>query len=77
MKHGTMKTKFRQWCISWILFNLYSEYCTKEAFDGIRGFKIGGQVICTVKYAVDFVLLDKEETVLEGKPDRQNEVVGY
>jgi len=30
-----------------------------------------------VKYADDFLLLAKEETVLQGKPDRLNEVVGY
>jgi hypothetical protein len=30
-----------------------------------------------VKYADDFLLLAKEETVLEGKPDRLNAVVGY
>jgi hypothetical protein len=30
-----------------------------------------------VKYADDFLLLAKEETVLEGKPDRLHEVAGY
>jgi hypothetical protein len=30
-----------------------------------------------VNYANDFLLLAKEETVLEGEPDRLNEVVGY
>jgi hypothetical protein len=30
-----------------------------------------------VKYADDFLLLPKEETVLEGKPDRLYEVAGY
>jgi hypothetical protein len=40
-------------------------------------FKIGGQVICTVKYADDILLLAKEETILAGKPDRLNEVVRY
>jgi len=30
-----------------------------------------------VKYADNFLVLAKEETVLEGKPDRLNEVVGY
>jgi len=40
---------------------LYNEYCTKEAFDGFKDFKIGGQVICTVKYADDLALLAREE----------------
>jgi hypothetical protein len=30
-----------------------------------------------LKYADDFLLLAKEERVLEGKPDRLNEVVRY
>jgi hypothetical protein len=38
-------------CLSPILFNLYSEYLTKEALEGFGDFKIEGQVICTVKYA--------------------------
>jgi hypothetical protein len=48
-------------CLSPILFNLYSEYLTKEALEGLRDFKIGGQIIHTVKYADDLVLLAKEE----------------
>jgi len=47
-----------------IPFNLYSDYLTKEALEGFGDFKITGQVICTVKYADDFVLLAKEEAVL-------------
>jgi hypothetical protein len=30
-----------------------------------------------VNYADDFLLLAKKKTILEGKPDRLNEVVGY
>ena len=30
-------------CLSPILFNLYSEWLTKEALDGIGDFNIGGQ----------------------------------
>jgi len=57
----------RKWCcLSPILFNLYSECLTKEALDGLGDFKIGGQIIQTVKYADDFVLMAKEETVLQG-----------
>jgi hypothetical protein len=51
-------------CLSPILFNLYSEYLTKEALEGLGDFKIGGQVIRTVKYADDLVLLATEEKVL-------------
>jgi hypothetical protein len=56
-------------CLSPILLNLYSEYCTKEALEGFGDFKIGGQVIGTVKYADDFVLLAKKERVLQGMID--------
>jgi hypothetical protein len=42
-------------CLSPILFNLYSEYLTKEALEGLGDFKIGGQIIHTVKFADDLV----------------------
>jgi len=48
-------------CLSPIMFNLYSEYLTKEVLEGLGDFKIGGQIIHTVKYADDLVLLTKEE----------------
>jgi hypothetical protein len=32
---------------------LYSEYLAKEALDGLGDFKIGGQIIQTVKYGKD------------------------
>jgi hypothetical protein len=51
-------------CLLLIPFNLYSDYLIKEALEGFGDFKITGQVICTVKYADDFVLLAKEEAVL-------------
>jgi hypothetical protein len=38
-------------CLSPILFNLYSKCLTKEALDGLGDFKLGGQIIQTVKYA--------------------------
>jgi hypothetical protein len=47
-------------CLSPILFNLYSEYLTKEPFEVFRGFKIGRQVNRNVKYADDIVLLAEE-----------------
>ena len=37
----------------------------KEALEGFGDFKIGGQIIHTVKYADDLVLLAKEEKVLQ------------
>jgi hypothetical protein len=45
---------------------LYSEYLAKEALDGLGDFNFGGQIIQTVKYADDLVLMAKEETVLQG-----------
>jgi hypothetical protein len=51
--------------LSLILFNLYSVYHTKENLEGFGDFRIGGQVICTVKCADDLVLQVKEETVLQ------------
>jgi hypothetical protein len=61
-------------CLSSILFNLYSEYLTEEALEGFGDFITGGQVICTVKYADDLVLLVKEETVLQGMIDKLIEI---
>ena len=52
-------------CLSPILINLYREFLTKEALDGLGDFNIGGQIIQTVKYAYDLVLMAKEETVLQ------------
>jgi hypothetical protein len=57
-------------CLSPILFNLYSECLTKEALEGFGDFKIGGQIIHTVKHAVDLVLLAKEEKVLQDMIDK-------
>jgi hypothetical protein len=45
-------------------------YLTREALEGFGDFKIGGQVIDTVKYADELVLLAREETVLQGMVDR-------
>ena len=57
-----------------ILFKLYSECLTKEALDGLGDFNIGGQIIQTVKYADDLVLMAKEEMVLQGMIDRLIEI---
>ena len=57
-----------------ILFNLYSEHLTKEAFEGLGDLKIGGQVIQNVKYTDDLVLLAKEEKVLQDMIDKLIEI---
>ena len=61
-------------CLSPILFNLYGEYLTKEALEGLGDFRIGGQIIHTVKYADDLVLLAKEEKVLQDVIDKLIEI---
>ena len=61
-------------CLSPILFNLYSGYLTKEALEGLGDFKIGGQIIHTVKYADDLVLLAKEEKMLQDMIDKLTEI---
>ena len=48
-------------CLSPILFKAYSECLTKEALEGCGDFKIGGQIIHTVKYSHDLQLLAKEK----------------
>ena len=42
----------------------------KEALEGFGDFKIGGQIIHTVKYAEGLVLLAKEEKVLQDIIDK-------
>jgi len=61
-------------CLSPILFNLYSEYLTKEVLEGLGDFKIGGQIVHTVKYADHLVLLAKEEKVLQDMIDKLIEI---
>ena len=56
------------------LFNLYNKCLTKEALDGLGDFNIGGQIIQTVKYADDLVLMAKEEMVLQGTTDKLIEI---
>ena len=45
--------------------------------DGLGDFNIGGQIIHTVKYADDLVLMAKEETVLQGMIDKLIETGRY
>jgi len=61
-------------CLSPILFNLYSECLTKEAVERFGDVKIGGQIMHTVKYAYELVLLAKEETVLQDMIDKLKEI---
>jgi ribosome-interacting GTPase 1 len=51
-----------------------SEYVTQEALEGLGDFKAGGQIVSTVRYADDLVLLAKEETILQSMIDKLVEV---
>jgi hypothetical protein len=52
-------------CLSSTVLSLHSKYRTnEEALERFGDFKIGGQVICTVKYADDLGILAEEEMVL-------------
>jgi hypothetical protein len=53
-------------CLSPLLFNLrvYSEYVTQEALEGLGDIKVR-QIISTVRYADDLMLLAKEEAILQ------------
>ena len=53
---------------------MYSECLTKEALDGLGDFNIGGQIIQTVKYADDLLLMAKEQKVLQGMIDKLLEI---
>jgi hypothetical protein len=55
---------------------LNSECLTKEALEGFGDFKIRRQIIHTVKYADDLVLLTKEGMVLQGMIDKLIETRG-
>jgi predicted nucleotidyltransferase len=56
------------------LFNLYSEYVTQEALEGLGDFKVGGKIISMVRYADDLMLLAKEGTILQSMIDKLLEV---
>ena len=57
-----------------IVFNLYSENPISEDLGEFPDFKIEVQVIPTVKYADELMLLGKEETVLQSMTDRLIEI---
>ena len=63
-------------CLLPILFNLYSECLTKEALQGCGDFKIGRQIINTLTYADDLVLLAKEGKVLQDMFNKLIEIGG-
>ena len=46
----------------------------QEALDGLGDFNICGQIIQTVKYADELVLMAKEETALQGMFDKLTEL---
>jgi len=58
------------------MFKLYIHCLPKEALEGFGDFKIGGQIIHTVKYEDNFVLLAKEEMVLQDMIDKLIETGG-
>jgi hypothetical protein len=62
-EEGTRSVKTGEWarqvrCLSPILFNLYSEYLTKQALEGLGDFKTGEQVILTMKLHYTARLID-------------------
>jgi hypothetical protein len=61
-------------CLSPTLFNLYSKCLTKESLEGFGDFTIGGQIILTVKYSDELVLLGKEGKVLQDKNDKLTDI---
>jgi hypothetical protein len=46
----------------------------QKAVEGFGDFKIGGQIIHTMKYADELVLLAKEETMLQDMIDKLTEI---
>jgi hypothetical protein len=56
---------------------LYCECLAKEGLEGFGDLKIGEQIINTVKYVDDLVLLAKEEMVLQDMVDKLIEVGRY
>ena len=53
---------------------MYKEYVTKGDLKGFVKFGSGGQLIGTVRYTDEFVVLGEEEAVLQGMFDRVIEV---
>ena len=53
---------------------MYNEYVTKGALNGFDSFDSRGQLIGTVRFTDEFVILGEEEAVLQGMFDRVIEV---
>jgi hypothetical protein len=66
----------KEWSLSQILFSVYNECLTKENLEGFGDFKIGGQIIHTVKYADKLVFLSKEERLRQDMIDKLIETGG-
>ena len=62
------------WYFSSILFKLYNEYVSEVALNGFDSFDSRGQLIGTVRYTDEFVIVGEEEAVLQGMVDRVIEV---
>ena len=56
--------------MSQILFNVNSKHLAKGVLERFGDFGGGGQAICNMKYADDFMLLAKNETMLQGSTER-------
>jgi hypothetical protein len=54
--------------------SFYSEHLTKEGLEEFGDFKIGGYLLCTAKYAGDFGLMGKKETMIQDMSDRLTEI---
>jgi hypothetical protein len=54
--------------VSPILFNLHSDYLTKEAREGFGDFNVGKSIL-TAKYGGNIMPLAKKEVVLQGMID--------
>ena len=61
-------------CLSLNLFHLQNEYLPKVGLEASGDLNTGGQVIRNVKHADDFVLLAKEERLLQGMFIRPTEI---
>ena len=57
------------------LYKVYIYILDVYILDGLGDFNIGGQIIQTVNYADDLVLMAKEETVLQSMIDKLIEAV--
>jgi hypothetical protein len=53
---------------------MYSECLIKETLEGFGDFRIGGQIIQTVKYADEFILLTEDVKVLQDMIDNIIEI---